>query len=558
MVSARGSSYVIHLDDNSTMILSTAENKPTTYVSGVQTIVTPPPPSKDNIVRRVGAKNLRTGLSRVPAAVDPLDPTHLLLGVSNSQQINDSGVATAMPLLQTVDITTVQGISKQALARTHPTDVNITPKGYPLTEPCVTRLAHSRDGRWLATIDEWQPPARDVENLEGPPAERREDHLKFWMPNKDGSSFELVSRINAPHYTGRSERVFDLAADPTCHRFATIGEDGLVRLWQPVIRQRDGIVVKSQSGRQLEHWACSRSIQLYENKAAVGFQGPALPRSPSRSGAVSFSEDGSTVACAFQNGGDSAIFIIDAESGAVVKSINGLTRGEIQGISVLSSQVVLLSEDLVVHNIVLDELSFGISLRLEAGKSEATPILPQLAVDYASGTFATAVSRCDKHGTTTSELAIFRPDQSQPEVVHKFPYPIVSLITSPSSTGYMILDAAAQLWSVSHTTDTSSIGLAQPLANIQLDQVESAQEDQPMSLAVMDPMVAEDEEPSDDEMELDTPDAEADDDVHPVVVAPQKLAELFDAAPAFAMPPVEDMFYQVAKLFSTKNSAGVA
>jgi NET1-associated nuclear protein 1 (U3 small nucleolar RNA-associated protein 17) len=47
-------------------------------------------------------------------------------------------------------------------------------------------------------------------------------------------------------------------------------------------------------------------------------------------------------------------------------------------------------------------------------------------------------------------------------------------------------------------------------------------------------------------------DEDEDDDVYPVVVAPQKLAELFDAAPPFAMPPIEDMFYQVTKLFSMK------
>nr|5WYL_B Chain B, Crystal structure of Chaetomium thermophilum Utp10 N-terminal domain in complex with Utp17 C-terminal helices [Thermochaetoides thermophila DSM 1495]5WYL_D Chain D, Crystal structure of Chaetomium thermophilum Utp10 N-terminal domain in complex with Utp17 C-terminal helices [Thermochaetoides thermophila DSM 1495] len=47
-------------------------------------------------------------------------------------------------------------------------------------------------------------------------------------------------------------------------------------------------------------------------------------------------------------------------------------------------------------------------------------------------------------------------------------------------------------------------------------------------------------------------DMEDNEDTHAVVVAPQRLAEIFNAAPAFAMPPIEDVFYQVASLFSTK------
>jgi NET1-associated nuclear protein 1 (U3 small nucleolar RNA-associated protein 17) len=35
VVSPNGSSYVLHLDDNSAMIISTAEMKPTAYISGI-------------------------------------------------------------------------------------------------------------------------------------------------------------------------------------------------------------------------------------------------------------------------------------------------------------------------------------------------------------------------------------------------------------------------------------------------------------------------------------------------------------------------------------------
>ncbi|KAK6860179.1 hypothetical protein PG995_003815 [Apiospora arundinis] len=555
VVSTKGSSYIVHLDDNSTMVLSTAEMKPITYVSGIQTLVTPPPPSKDNIVTRVGNQRLRSEFMRIPATIDPAHPSHLLLGVANGQQIVDTGVPTSIPMLQTVEMSTVQGIAKQPLTRTHPTDVNITPKGQPLTEPQVTHLEASFDGKWLATVDEWLPPSRDVSVLDAAAAERREVHLKFWMHGKEDNAFELVSRINGPHYTGRSEHILDLSADPSSHRFATLGEDGVVRFWQPVVRERDGLVVKNQAGRQLEQWTCLHTVHLHETKP-VGVTTNAPNDLPARSGALSFSLDGSTVACAFRNGAESAVYLIDTESGRVMDSMDGFSRGDIHAVRILSSQLIVLSEDLVVYNVVLDELSYGIRLSLDDGSAKSTLLIPQLAVDYTSEKFAVVMSRPGKHGTIRSELATFGLDQSEPESLVKFSFPIVSLMTAPGSGGFVILDAAAQLWSVNQRSQTGSVTLAQPLADIDLDKVEEAvQQNDTKPLALFNDT----EEASDDEMELDGPEDDADmSDAYPVVVPPQKLAELLDSAPVYAMPPVEDMFYEVAKLFSAKRNVNAS
>jgi NET1-associated nuclear protein 1 (U3 small nucleolar RNA-associated protein 17) len=46
---------------------------------------------------------------------------------------------------------------------------------------------------------------------------------------------------------------------------------------------------------------------------------------------------------------------------------------------------------------------------------------------------------------------------------------------------------------------------------------------------------------------------EVDDDGTPVV-SQQQLAQIFDIGPSYALPPLEDMFYQVAGLFSSKAS----
>ncbi|KAK6949489.1 hypothetical protein Daesc_009571 [Daldinia eschscholtzii] len=558
VVSKRGSAYVLHLDDNSVIVLSTAEMKPTTYISGIQTLITPQPLSKDDLVRRIG-QYTPDRLIKTPAAVNPVDSSRVHFCVGNGQRLSHSGSGPSTPMIQTVDLTTLQGISKQALTRTNPTDVNMTAKGYAITEPRITGMAYSADGKWLATTDEWQPPTRDINSLEGSPAERREVYLKFWAVSSEDQSLELVSRINAPHYTGRSEPVYGLAADPHAHRFATIGEDGVVRLWEPTIRQRDGVLVKGKQGRQLHSWACSRTIYLQENEEPIDSDAIAVRSSTRGSGAVSFSEDGSTIVCAIGTIHGSAIHVIDTETGKIRNSIDGLITGEIRDIKVLSSSLIVLSDRLVVYDLVSDELLYGVQLRAsEDSFGQNVAILTHMAVDQKTSTFAVAVSR-GKPGSPflTSELAVFSPDRSDPEMIHRFPYPITSVVASVGSSGYLVLDSAAQLWSVSEDMDSKSLAFAQPLVDLNLDQVnvEESQEDKPLAL-----LSVQDHEPeSGDEMDIDMPDATADgDEAYPAVIPPQKLSELFDTAPAFAMPPIEDMFYQVTKLFSSNPAVSAS
>ncbi|KAI1204819.1 sporulation protein [Annulohypoxylon truncatum] len=552
VVSERGSAYVVHLDDNSVIVLSTAEMKPTTYISGIQALTYPQPLSKDDMVRRVG-QHSQTRLLKTPAAINPADSSRIHFCVGNGQQISHSRSGPSIPLIQTVDLTTLQGVSKQALTRTNPTDNNVTAKGHTITEPRITNMAYSADGKWLATTDEWQPPTRDVDSLEGAPAERREVYLKFWAVSPEDQSLELVSRINAPHYTGRSEPVYGLAADPNAHRFASVGEDGVVRLWEPMVRQRDGVLVKGKMNRQLYSWTCSRPIYLQENEEPVNPDAIAVQAFQRGSGAVTFSEDGSTLVCAIGTMHGSTVHIIDTESGKVRNSIDGLIAGDIRDIRILSSTLVVLSDRLMVYELVSDELLYGVQLRTSEDPHGPGPsVLTHMAVDYRTSTFAVAVSRSKPYSQYIhSELAIFTPDQSKPEMIREFPHPIISVVAAVGSSGYIVLDSAAQLWSVSESMDTKSLAFAQPLVDLNLDQVNTEERTEDGSTLAL--LTGDDDGPaSGDEMDVDGPDDTAD-DTYPVVIAPQRLAELFDTAPAFAMPPIEDMFYQVTKLFSSNS-----
>lgn len=554
VVSPTGSSYAVHLDDNSTMVLSTAEMKPTTYVSGIQSLAFSDKRSKDSLVQRVWQEPTEISTS-IPAVSNPTNPSQILVSTGNGQKSTlGEGSGLSAPYLQIFDLESSQSVAKQAVARANPTDSRVTTKGHPIMEPTVAHVAFSHNGKWLATVDEWQPPERDVETLlDGSSSvadicnERREVYLKFWQTGESGSSFQLASRINEAHYTTKPETIFDLASDPSSTRFATIGGDGVVRIWSPKLRLSDGIAVTGPKGENLWRWSCTHDIPLerpmdpeddVEISQALG--GP--------SGALDFSEDGSALFVAYAGASEAVVYIIDTETGKVRDRLFNMFSGPIKKLKAISSCLVMLSDVLRVYNVVSDELHYGVGLKKKLWGP--LPLL-QLAVNRQSRSFALAVplmrsGESAKRGTG-SELIVFSIDDGQPQLVQTFPHLITSLMSTKSSSGYIVVDSAAQVWSVG--TEAESSILAQPLADIQLDKAALADERIPLAITDGD----DDDAASDEEMQDADEGEEAEDfDVHPAVIAPQRLAEIFNAGPAFAMPPIEDVFSQIADLIISK------
>ena len=551
VVSPRGSSYALHLDDNSAMVISTAEMTPTAYISGIQSLVIGDKPSKESLVRRVwkAADEISTPLV---TANNPVNPSQIFLCVGNGQHATLSGQAPSTPLLQVFDIASFQGVTKHAIARTNPTDANITSQGAPIIEPMVTKLAFSYDGKWLASVDEWQPPERDVEpfvtgskTFNDVSEERREIYLKFWEVDAQTNSLELVSRFNEAHYSNQPETILDIASDPTGPRFASLGTDGVVRFWTSKLRRRDGLAATGPEGQQLRSWSCSRVVTLPAYGQEVDLVD--APTKVSRNGALAFSEDGSVLYAAFGAPSEAVVVAIDTETGAVRDVISGMFKGEVRSIKALSSYLVMLSDNLTVYDTVAVELLYRVPLK---ETSDTAKRLTHLAVNYESRSIA-LVEPIPHPGQdkikrgAKSELAVYSLEDSQPQLVQAFPQLITALLPSTSSSGFVVVDSAAQIWSVTEGADQAP--LLQPLADLNVDD------------SVDEPKAIEDVEGegdvSDDEMQDADGDVEMeddDDDTHPVVVGPQRLAEIFNAAPAFAMPPMEDIFYQVAGLFSGK------
>lgn len=548
VVSADGASYVVHLDDNSTMIISTAELKPSAYVSGIQSAAADIQTPKDQLVKRVWdfQEHVR---QRIPAAIRSNAPSRLHVCVGTGRQSTMSGRFSA-PLLQAFDLETFTSISKQALARTQPTDINTTSKGHVIDEPLVTHVEFSADGKWLASVDDWEPAARDIENVntelrEKFIRERREVYLKFWEVQGDDEPVALVSRVNGPHATSTSEPVLDLAADPSSLCFATIGGDGLVRLWRPRTRPVTGVVSKGASSKESVTWGCAQVIPVGEGYGA----GALVDKTASApQGKITYSEDGSTIFAAFGFSDVGSVYVIDATSGKVVRILEGLWEGKLHAIRTLSPFVIVLSDALHVYDIVSDDLRYGIVVPQISGVED----LLQLAVDHTSGHFAVTLPIGD-----ISSVGVFSPEDPEPLMVRSTPHRIVSLTTAPGTSGFLALDDAAQIWTVTEGSDPSSIVTAQPLQDIQLDgpvgdevangEVAAAAEDD--VLMASDDEDVPDSTPADDDMDMDS------DDIPTSVISQQSLADIFNAAPAFAGPSVEDMFYKVTGLLGTKPLA---
>ena len=561
VVSPSGSSYAVQLADNSVMILSTAELKPTANVTGLQANVIKSEESIIDRIRRVEDEKWdRLVVQHTPAVINPADPSKLLLGVGQVQETNfKNPYILANPFLQTFDMGSGVSLSKQAMARNNVTIKNISTSTNTISEPRITHMKISSDGEWLATVDEWTPPEQDLAFLENSSREdkserllRREIFLKFWKWGKESNTWELVSRIDSPHSIGNTPgvaaRVLDLVVDPASVQFATIGEDEIVRTWVPKTRKRDGVVVKGKDSSVFKNWQCEHAISI--GKPALAEGGDELPKA----GSLAFSEDGSLLAAACETNG--ALYLLDPESGTIRLSHTGFFENDILRMEFLGQDLIVLSDKLSVYDLTSGELRSSISLAFDAPidiiqKRE----MFHLAVDTKSQTYAVAMPRFHISATqpytapkdfswsdnySHSELVVFHQDKGEPQLVEQFQAVVTALLPNVGSEGYLVLDSAAEIRIVLKKGTNAITTMAQSTSAQQLDLVSEEAEV---------PVVEEDEEEVVEEMEIQQ--EEFEDDGTPVV-SQQQLSRIFDVGPSYALPPLEDLFLQVAGLFSSK------
>ncbi|KIW34923.1 uncharacterized protein PV07_01664 [Cladophialophora immunda] len=459
-VSASGSSYALRLGDNSVMILSTADLLPSTNVCG-----------------------LALGMSQKnssPLLAHPSVPNRLLAAVPSDAGATGPFHGRYSTLLQVYDVESNIQVGRQALTRNMVTASNVAPTGQPVKEPTVTQIAVSHDGRWLATVDEWQPNEQDLDStyIRSDCTDVRgrstETSLRLWLWNEENNNFEQVTRVDEPHTAGPNS-VLGVSFNPAKLELATTGSDATVRIWSPKARHRNGVSVRNKANEQLYTWSCSRTIQCDHDAPLErgGIDAKAI------SAALTYAEDGSVVAAAWFWPGNRSrlleessaatfkgprtrfVHLIDPATGKIVSSEPSLLPSTSSAAKLLfhSRYLICLSQTLTILDTITNRL---VSSPIQLDQQYVPPRSWSpfyITKNKFDGTIAICLSRSEKpRGSKLVLLTLSNDDsrdtvagsQDSPGVQAKVVYQtsfngtVKGLLALTTGPGYLIIDERNQ------------------------------------------------------------------------------------------------------------------
>ena len=452
------------------------------------------------------------------------------------------------------------------------------PDGRPILEPSVNLLRTSHDGAWLATVDEWIPPAADLSYIEeGIPAFnaeerslRREVYLKIWRRDEQNTQWVLDARIDAPHFMdglSAPARVFDLIADPSGAAFATVGEDRTVRIWKPKTRMRDGVVVRGADRmRGLVDWTLSRAIKL-PNKLTVDDSADASQDTIPRTSRLAFSADGSVLAAGISWASDEdpgVIHIIDTATGTITRSLTEIDVSALSGLAILNHHLIILGSAVVSWDLVLDRLVYSIPNKMPGVRVATHSQMLRLAVNEADNTFAVSTPRLAKtnpedtrYSKVATKLTVYEPASPEPLWHCAIPEAVVlGLVPARGGKGFVALDSSSNVRVVRPTAATMALASSAKA---------SAKAEEASMDVDVDVDVDEDDDSEDVDEVVDAEvgfDAEAEllrnaENDKPVVRAEQ-LQEVFESGAGSAMAGVRELFGRVVALYGRRpRSVGV-
>jgi NET1-associated nuclear protein 1 (U3 small nucleolar RNA-associated protein 17) len=430
VVSASGSSYVVKLADNSVMVLSTRELQPLTSITGLQL-------SPD-----AGASVDPTKGS-VVAKLHPQQPERLIVSVPASHQFTQSqhGSQPAnAAVLQTYDIRANSNISRQALARTNATTLNISPEGTSVIAPDVKHLDIVHDAKWLATVDSWAPHTQDVQALDRKAAALHpEVFLKFWKWDASSDTWELVTRVDGPHFSANHHSaVLGLASRPGAHEFATLGADSNLRFWCPTVKHRSGLKAKDQPEQPMNTWKCRGIVDL---KGCLD----TTQDSPLKSACMTFSEDGSVLAVCLPStsaANDGLVLLIDARTCVVHYRRTGVFLGNPCSTSFLGSQLIVASTHSVAAWNTVDDVVQTIQSS-DSVDSHGTGN-SMIAVNARTKSLAiTSATAHKKKNKARLEIKIYDVPSFEVVFQEALKSAPVSLLADAYSGDYIVIDTAA-------------------------------------------------------------------------------------------------------------------
>ncbi|KAF2167739.1 hypothetical protein M409DRAFT_65849 [Zasmidium cellare ATCC 36951] len=561
VVSADGTRYALQMGDNSIMVLSSSELKPVANVAGLQLPIS---------TEKMEAEGIY--LPGTTAVLHPKDPHQLLLSVPATQPKTALDVA-ARPFLQSFDIRNARHISRQALGRNNVTDLSVGPEKTPVIPPDVNLLAVSADGKWLTTVDEWFPPASDLEHIVAKTTgldahdvqelrerqqHKREIHVKFWRWNEASNTWTLSTRADSPHMRFKDAdpgkgggTILKLVSDPASNCFATIGADSNVKIWVPKLRTKFGQPLKEQDGTDSVNWVCQRTIPIPASanafdRADSPMDGSGEKTADVTDAALVFSPDGSMLACANGSADENAlplVHFVSPTTGALIATKTGLVAAEqaIVDFGFSDHYFVSLSTGAVrVWNLIDDSHQYTIAL---SGRDEDQEDA-MLAINHFDETFA-VISHKPSPNTDalTPKVEVYSPKQTVCLFETDFVAEPAKILAGNGVKGYTILFEDGTIRTLYSATPT-----ARPKQDVQPPPEQSSalavaqQQDEDVEMADSDTFgLSLGEYTSTAAIEDDRP-----------VVRPEHLAEIFDTGNSLGLPPVRDMFQAVVGLYARK------
>ena len=584
-VSPTGTSYALQLADNSVIVLSTSELQPKAHVAGIQSRVHPyafiRKPKLTTVTSLAeAADKLGSKWRKVPALVNPQQPGQLLIAVPSTQTRSGATSSSTAPYLQTYDTFNGRHVTRQAVTRNNATVLSSGPEKAKLIEPDVTLMQISGDGKWLATVDEWMPPASDVtpfaesgDSVEQIRKSHRESYLKFWLWNEEKGHWMLETRIDAPHRADlnvSANRTLDLVSDPSGVGFATVGEDGCIRIWRPKTRYKGGTVKRGDhsDAETLITWSCQYTIELERtslpNAPDEEFQSQSTPMNAK----LAYSPDGSILAATQETPAKTQpglVQLIDAATGKIHMSLPLMYPGGLADLCFCDRYLIVLSTLLLVWDIITNKLVYGFRLDLPLLPTGELASASQLVVNSKSNAFAVAVPVNDetdkKHelAKMRSHVLVFDPTHPIPLFATELPSLVVAITSVPGLSGFLLLDSLAEIRTIAPRTGatfaiTSSVILdarrpsakSSELANLDVGMINGDEHGEDKFADVT-------ERTDLEQIHLERDDLDSEDDKP--VVRGEQLAEALDLGPSFALPPAREMFEAVVRLYGMKTKS---
>jgi NET1-associated nuclear protein 1 (U3 small nucleolar RNA-associated protein 17) len=581
-VSLAGTSYALQLADNSVIVLSTSELQPKAHISGIQSRVYPysfiHEPKLTTVTSLAeAADKLVRKLRKVPVLVNPRQPNQVFITVPSAQSRSGATGSSAAPYLQTYDTFNDRHITRQAMTRNNATVLTSGPGMAKLIEPDVTLIQISGDGKWLASVDEWMPPMSDItsfaesgNSVEQIRKSRRESYLKFWLWNEEKGHWILETRIDAPHRANPNtvaNRILDLVSDPSGVGFATVGEDGSVRIWRPKTRYKDGTMRRGahNDADTLITWSCQYTIELERTSSPNVSDEEFQSHSTLMNAKLAYSPDGSILAATQETSAKvqpGLVQLIDTATGKIHISLPSMYPAGLAGLEFCHRYLIVLSTQLQVWDIITNKLAYGFRLDLPSLPTGELATASQLVVNSKRNAFAMSVPVNDETEKTHKlanmrfHVLVFDPNHPIPLLATELPSPILAITPIPDSSGFFILDSLAETRIIAPRTSTafattplvtngtrrqSARSTELPTLNVDMIAGDNGDDDK-----VTDVLKRTDHE----QIHLERDDLYSEDD-KPIVKGEQ-LADALDLGPSFALPPAREMFEAVARLYGMK------